>query len=330
MNTIPQNPLISIVIPIYKVERYINKCIDSILKQSYSNLEIILVDDGSPDKCGKICDEYKQKDSRVKVIHQKNKGLSEARNSGTDIATGKYITYVDSDDWISEDMIEILYNKIRENHTKIACGAYEGFFEDGTTISNSHSNKTYIYSRREALDCFLFNNYLTPCVWGKLYDIELWSDIRCPEGKLFEDQFTTYKILDLCEKVVFVTKPLYHYRKRNGSIGHSNFNEKTYQLYDAINEEYNYISKKYGEQCPNIAVAKTTWEIVFINMMISNNYRDKNVIKKTQKFAKNNIKKIIQCKYISKTRKIQIILFTYSFPLYVKFYKLYKVKHPVT
>lgn len=328
-NTI-KNPLITVVIPVYKVEQYINECIDSILKQSYSNLEIILVDDGSPDQCGKICDEYMKKDSRIKVIHQENKGLSGARNSATDIATGKFITYVDSDDWISEDMIKTLYNAIKENHTRIACGAFESFFEDGTTVTNNHNNETFIYSKQEALDCFLFNEYITPCVWGKLYDIKLWNNIRCPEGKLFEDQFTTYKILDLCEKVVFVTRPLYHYRKRNGSIGHSNFDKKTYQLYDAIHEEYNYISRKYGEQCPNIAVARTTWEVVFANMMISNNYRDKKVIKEIQKFARNNIKKIMQCQYISKVRKIQLLMFVYSFPIYVKFYKLYKIKHPIT
>lgn len=329
-SVVMRKPLITVVIPIYKVEQYINECIDSILKQSYSNLEIILVDDGSPDRCGEICDEYMKKDNRVKVIHQENKGLSGARNSATDVAKGEYITYVDSDDWISENMIEILYDAISTNNTKIACGAFESFFEDGTIATNSHNNETFIYSKQEALDCFLFNEYITPCVCGKLYDIKLWNNIRCPEGKLFEDQFTTYKILNLCEKVVFVTKPLYHYRKRKGSIGHSKFDKKTYQLYDAIHEEYNFISSKYGEQCPNIAVARTTWEVVFVNMMISNNYRDKEVITEVQKFARNNIKKIMQCQYISKVRKIQILMFAYSFTIYVQFYKLYKKKHPVT
>ena len=323
-------PLITVIVPIYKVEQYLNECIDSILGQSYFNLEIILVDDGSPDRCGEICDQYAKKDNRVKVIHQENKGLSSARNSATDVATGKYITYVDSDDWISKDMIEVLYNAIKKNNTKIACCSFESFFEDGTTASNPHHNKTFIYSTQEALDCFLFNDYITPCVCGKLYDRELLNNIRCPDGKLFEDQFTTYKILDLCDKIVFETKPLYHYRKRSGSIGHSNFDKRTYQLYDAINQEYNFISQKYGKKCPNIAVARVTWEVVFANMMISNNYSDKKVIKDIQIFARHNIKQIMQCPYISGLRKVQLLMFTYSFPIYVQFYKLYKVKHPVT
>lgn len=325
-----KNPLITVVVPIYKVEQYLDECIDSILKQSYSNLEIILVDDGSPDRCGKICDGYAGRDSRIKVVHQENKGLSGARNSATDIAIGEYITYIDSDDWISDCMIEELYKELVSNNAEISCGGFESFFEDGTTVSNSHKGNTYVYTREEALDRFLFNDYMTPCVCGKLYKRELWNNIRCPEGKLFEDQFTTYKLIDLSEKIVFVTKPMYHYRKRNGSIGHSNFDKKTYQLYDAIHEEYDYINKKYGSVCPNIAVARIVWEVVFVNMMISSNYNDNNVVKEVQKFAKKNIRKVNECEYLSPIRKAQLVLYTFSFPLYKVFYKLYRMKHPMT
>lgn len=323
-------PLITVVVPIYNVEKYLKECVDSILTQTYRNLEIILVDDGSPDQCGALCDEYGRKDERVKVIHQENKGLSGARNSATDIARGEYITYVDSDDYIEPNMIETLYEELQKNHAQMSVISAEIFFEDETKVSNGHGNQIFVYNKEKALDCFLFNDYLTPCVCGKLYDNKLWKEIRCPEGKLFEDQFTTYKLIDLCEKIVYVTTPLYHYRKRAGSIGHSNFSKRTYDLYDAIHEEYEYISSKYEEKCPNISVARITWEIVFVNMMIRDDYTDKSIVKQVQCFARKHLKEVWKCPYISKLRKGQISLFAAQFILYKVFYRMYKTQHPTT
>lgn len=150
-----------------------------------------------------------------------------------------------------------------------------------------------------------------------------------PRGKLFEDQFTTYKLIDQCKKIVFDTTPRYYYRKRVGSIGHSSFSKRTYDLNDAIHEEYDYIHSKYGEKVPNIATARITWEVVFINMMIVAGYEDISTRKEVQKFAKKNMGKIWNCEYISKVRKIQLSLFAWSFPVYVLFYHIYKKKHPV-
>lgn len=324
-----KKPLITVVVPIYKVESYLDECVKSIQMQTYHNLEIILVDDGSPDQCGKLCDVYAEEDTRVKVIHQKNKGLSSARNSAIDIATGEYITFVDGDDYLKRDMVEILCQNILQYNAEIATVAFENFFEDGSSVSNAHDRKVFVYSKEEALDCFLFNDYLTPCVCGKLYDISLWKDIRCPEGKLFEDQFTTYKLFDKCKKVVYDTTPKYCYRKRADSIGHSPFSKRTYDLYNAIHEEYDYIYSKYGEKVPNVITARIIWEVVFINMMIIAGYKDTRTRKNIQDFAKKNLKKVWSCGYISKMRKIQISLFACSFPLYVLFYRTYKKKYPI-
>lgn len=142
------NPLITVVVPIYKVEAYLDECVQSILKQTYSNLEIILVDDGSPDRCGEMCDVYAEKDARVKVIHQKNKGLSGARNSAIDIATGEYITFVDSDDYLKEDMVEVLYHEVLQYDAEIATAAFESFFEDESRMSNPHNGKIFVYLLR--------------------------------------------------------------------------------------------------------------------------------------------------------------------------------------
>ena len=322
-------PLITVVVPVFNVEKYLDECIQSILCQTYQNLEIFLVDDGSPDRCGEMCDAYAKRDSRISVIHQKNKGLSGARNSAIDVCTGEYITFVDSDDWISPDMIDQLYKSLVLEGAQMSCTSPESFYEDGTMTGRNGSDEVLVYTKEKALDCFLFNDYLTPCVWGKLYVKDLWKGVRCPEGKLFEDQFTTYKLIDQCERIVYCTKPMYHYRKRVGSIGHSSFNKKTYDLYDAIHEEYDFIFTKYGKNVPNIAVARITWEVVFANMMIMAGYRDEKTIKTIQSFARKNIKRVWNCRYISVTRKVQICLFAYCFPAYVVFYHIYKKKHPV-
>lgn len=324
------NPLITVVVPIYKVEAYLDECVQSILKQTYSNLEIILVDDGSPDRCGEMCDVYAEKDARVKVIHQKNKGLSGARNSAIDIATGEYITFVDSDDYLKEDMVEVLYHEVLQYDAEIATAAFESFFEDESRMSNPHNGKIFVYSKEEALDCFLFNDYLTPCVCGKLYRISIWKNVRCPEGKLFEDQFTTYKLIDQCKRVVYDTTPRYYYRKRMGSIGHSSFSKRTYDLYDAIHEEYDYISQKYPKECPNIAVARITWEIVFVNMMIRSDAIETKTVAEIQQYARKNIRKVLRCNYIGGVRKLQIILFSYAIGLYKIMYKKFIEKKATT
>lgn len=325
-----QVPIITVVVPVYNVQDYLKECVSSIINQKYKNLEIILVDDGSTDSSGRLCDEYATIDKRIEVIHQKNAGLSGARNSAIEIAKGEYITFVDSDDTISDDMISSLYDEMKKNHAELVVTGLKSFWEDGTTKSNTHGDKVIVYNKYEALDCFLFNDYLTPCVCGKLYQKKLWKDIRCPLGKLHEDQYTTYKLIDRCDTVVFITNPKYNYRKRSDSIGHSSFSERTYDLYEGINEEYSYINNRYGKKCPSIAVERITWELVFINLMICANKCDAAIVKKARMFARENMMKVLGCKYINKTRKIQIALFAYTYPLYVVFYKWYKKKYPMT
>ena len=139
--------LISVVVPIYNVENYIKKCVDSILSQTYKNLEIILVDDGSPDNCPQICDEYAQKDNRIKVIHKENGGLSDARNAGIDISKGKFITFIDSDDYIEKDYVEVLYNSIKENASDMAIGSHKAIYDNGTILNKETGEKSVLDSK---------------------------------------------------------------------------------------------------------------------------------------------------------------------------------------
>lgn len=212
-------PLISIVVPIYNVEKYLRACIDSILVQTYRNLEIILVDDGSPDGCSTICDEYKEKDQRIIVIHQKNRGLSGARNAGIDIAKGQYIGFVDSDDTIEPRMFEVLWNNIQSSGAGISICGRKIVDEKGNMFNKKYTRQEQIVlDGKEAIIEMNSHRSFDMAAWDKLYDIELWEDIRYPEGKLSEDFFVIYQLLDKAKKVVWTPEPLYKYLLRSNSI----------------------------------------------------------------------------------------------------------------
>jgi len=239
-----QNPLISIIVPIYNVEPYIRKCVDSILNQTYKELEIILVEDGSPDKCGDICDEYSLKDNRVKTIHKKNGGLSSARNAGIDIAKGEYIGFVDSDDWIENDMYETLYKTLTERNADISvCGRY--IVQDGRITTISDTEEVQTFTRCEALSQLVLDEYngIKNFAWDKLYKKELFETIRYPEGRCFEDIFTTYKLFAISEKIAEIKSPKYYYLMRGDSICGTNTPSKRYDYYQANIECLEYIKK---------------------------------------------------------------------------------------
>ena len=219
-----KNELISIIVPIYKVEPYLHKCIDSILNQTYKNLQIILVDDGSPDRCGEICDQYAKTDKRINVIHKENGGLSDARNCGIDVATGKYLSFLDSDDWLHNEYIEKLYELLKSSKSDIsACD----FLRTSTEkVHTDYSNQTvYEFSNIEALEQYTDGFYVQMVVaWGKLYKRKLFEGIRFPVGRIHEDEFTTHRLLYKAKKVVYTTAQLLYYRQREDSIMKISFN----------------------------------------------------------------------------------------------------------
>ena len=188
---------ISIIVPFYNVEKYAPKCIESIINQTYTNLEIILVDDGSPDTCGKICDDYALKDGRIKVIHKKNAGLSDARNVGIKEATGKYIGFVDGDDYIEKDMYKYLYNLIKENNADISICGVEEVYEDGSIQDEKAKESIEILSKEDAIKELLLDKKVRSHAWDKLYKRELFENIEYPYGRKMEDIATTYKLFDL-------------------------------------------------------------------------------------------------------------------------------------
>ena len=234
--------MISVIVPIYNVENYLQKCIDSIINQTYKNLEIILVDDGSPDNCGRMCDVYALKDDRIKIIHKNNGGLSDARNVGLDAAAGDYIGFIDSDDSIHREFYEVLINLIFKYNADIAQCGFLRVNEDA--VNNFNEDKPYadekitLMSNCEALDNLYNENYVnTVIVCNKLYKRELFEDTRFPKGKTQEDEFTTYKLLFSAKKVVSTSRQMYYYMKRTGSIMGCGFNIEYLLLLDAYCEQ---------------------------------------------------------------------------------------------
>ena len=221
--------LVSVIVPVYKVERYLRRCVESIIHQTYTNLEIILVDDGSPDNCGAICDEYAKCDSRIRVIHKENGGLSSARNAGLDAAKGEYITFVDSDDTVDLDMVEYLYNILRKENADISIGLHRIIKGPHRWISFSNVHDCVV-TPKDCVRKLLYNDGVDTSAWAKLYRIDAFRNVRYPEGKLFEDIATTYKAFLNARYIAIGSQPKYNYMLRDDSIVSSSFNEKKMDL----------------------------------------------------------------------------------------------------
>lgn len=210
------SPKISVIVPVYKVEPYLRKCLDSIVGQTYENLEIILVDDGSPDNCGAICDEYAARDERIRVIHQPNGGLSAARNAGLDMATGEYIGFVDSDDWIEADMYEYLLSGAQRAAADIAvCG----LFEELPGRQNCRCWwEAETFDTESGLEQLFLRKKYSHSAWDKLYRRALFDGVRFPKGRNFEDIATTYRVFEKAKTVQLMPEAKYHYLQRPDSI----------------------------------------------------------------------------------------------------------------
>ncbi len=206
--------MLSIIVPVYKVEPYIRQCVDSIIAQTYRDLEILLIDDGSPDRCGEICDEYAEKDNRVRVFHTENRGLSAARNLGICEASGEYIAFVDSDDWIEPDMYETLLENLEATKAEICCCGSVIEYKDG---SRNALPAASVFSSNEAVRAVVIGR-LSSSAWDKIFSKDLFSHIRFPEGHVFEDIRTLYRLYLESKRITVVPRAFYHYRQRSGSI----------------------------------------------------------------------------------------------------------------
>ena len=215
---------ISVIVPVYNIAPYVAKCIESLLEQTFSGIEIILVDDGSTDGSGRICDEYRQKDSRIHVIHKENGGISSARNAGIAAASGKYIGFVDGDDWVSGEMYQELYDLAESEKAQIVSCRYREVYGEDDGVAAGGERTFSSLSQKTALKRF-FLRQISESVWDKLFLRSMFSDIRFPEGEINEDTCVVVRLLMQSRKVVFLDRELYFYRKRTGSITRSGYSQ---------------------------------------------------------------------------------------------------------
>ena len=315
--------LISVIVPIYKVEKYLKKCIESIQKQTYKNLEIILVDDGSPDKCGEICDEYAENDSRIIVIHKKNGGLSSARNAGIEIAKGDYIGFVDSDDYIEPYMYEKLLDAIEQNNSKLSVCAINYVFENGKKICKSKSSENRNFDFFEAIKEMNTYELFDMGAWSKLYKKDLFDDIRFPENKLSEDFFVMYKIFDKAQRISYVGIPCYNYLQRSESITKSKKINKDFV--EAAYEQMLYLDNKYPQLKILAHTSYASAALTVYDFYLKNKVKCPNEIyNKLKEIVFNNNSYIDKADYLSKSKHLQFKLFNLNRVIYNIVFLIYR------
>lgn len=322
------NDLISVIVPVYKVEKYLTKCIDSIINQTYKNLQIILVDDGSPDNCGKICDSYAKKDKRIRVIHKKNGGLSDARNAGIESAKGEYLAFIDSDDYIAPDMLEKLHKALTDADADMSICSFKYIWEDASMtdeeLNNSSPIKNEVLYGRDIL-CNKMNDkggWYWVVAWNKLYRKELFNDVCYPNNKIHEDEFVIHKILFKCDKVVCIEDMLYYYFQRQSSIMNEKYSIKRLDAVEALLDRVEFMIE---HQCYNgvfkcYMKAKLYLCLGYENLDTKNPETRKRLKKLKRKFV--SLYKIIPKKLSDWKEIIHINAFILTPKLYLKYLSL--------
>ena len=291
-----ETELISIVVPVYKVEKYIKRCVDSILNQTYRNIEILLIDDESPDNSGAICDKLASTDKRIRVIHQKNTGVSGARNTGIRLARGDYLAFVDSDDWIDKEMISVLYNLMQKYNTPVSACGIEMVSEKGhVAYFSDNINETIVFNKNQALNELLDDIKLRNVCYNKLYKHELFEGVEFPVGKIFEDLAIMYRIIEKCEKVVYTGKPLYCYYRSEGSLLRSIDSITRFDKVTACMERAKYFRKHYPD-----LFRKASWLYVKSALVVLANTSstDNKLLKVRRKTRKNLLVWIKKNRYV--------------------------------
>lgn len=314
-----KNELISIIVPIYNVEKFLNKCIESIIGQTYKNIEIILVDDGSKDGSGLICDEYAKKDRRIKVVHQPNGGVSSARNTGLREATGEYIGFVDPDDYISENMYTLLYNRLTETSADISMCGYKCYFDKQVEFTANGDVKEY--TNIEVIEKLIFDDIFTSHLWNKLYRKELFARVEFPIDRIYEDVSVIYKIFDNAKKIIYDNSIQYAYYQRPESLCNSISYKKMGNYVQAIEERYEYLLNKYNER-KELLYASRVYSSMIFNYIVA---KDKNIELYNSDILVNDYKNNIEfkLKFIGKIKTkylIALLILKLNRKLFYKFF----------
>lgn len=318
-------PLISVIVPVYNVEKYLEKCVDSIINQTYSNLEIILVNDGSPDNCPQICDEYAKKDKRIKVIHKKNGGQADARNKALDIMQGEWVVFIDSDDFVEKDFIETLYELCFKFDTKMSMINFRSFTDEREILDK----KPQINEKESLITCekMLYKMCVGDigfAVWKFLFHKDIFKNIRFPSGQIYEDIFIAFDVLNLSKKVAITNAIKYFYRVRIGSTVNS-FNKKHLVGVDSVKRFASFVAKEYPllKDATSYAIC-TSMLAISIGILNSKESAFYDKLKEYSNFMRLNLKSVLKTDSSSKQSKILIIIFALSPAIFKIILKIYK------
>ena len=311
------NDIISVIIPVYKVEKFIHNCIKSVINQTYKNLEIILVDDGSPDGCPQICDDYAKKDERIRVIHKQNGGLSDARNAGLDIATGEYIVFIDSDDEVSLDYVEYLYRMLEDNPTSkmSVCGVMQ--IQPGQSPCEDTHVSYMTMTPQEILENMFYAMGVEICSYAKMYHKSLFEELRFPVGKVYEDSATTYLLFEKSSKIIYGNKKCYYYFTRPGSISKAGaFNKNEYDYIEHTKQMLDYVSKHYPAIQSSVDRYYVYSKFRTLRMLVYSNPRDRAFERSIMKDIKTKRRGVFFDKRTAKRDKIAIITSFFGIGVY--------------
>lgn len=321
--------MISVIVPVYNVEKYLERCVKSIAAQTYKDLEILLIDDGSTDKSGKMCDDFQQTDSRIKAFHKQNGGLSDARNYGIEHSAGEFISFVDSDDYIDEKMLETLHRLITENDADLAvCSAMDVF--EGKEVTQVKEIKEFNLNKVESYKYMLRGDGI-PSACNKLYKRQTVGNVRFPVGKLYEDGFFTPQILKRVEKTAVTSKPMYYYFRRADSITTKPFRKGDLDVIEA----YDKCVKQVKELCPEaLPYAEFRYRNAYFNvldkMLMRDDCKEIPEYKQVVKYLKKHTAQIVKDPGFGKMRKIAAVALKFSVPLYKNILltkqKIYKIQ----
>lgn len=309
---------ISIIVPVYNVEAYLERCVESILKQTYTNLEILLVNDGSTDKSGELCDKLALRDHRIRVIHKENGGLSDARNRGIDEASSNLIGFIDSDDYIDEDMYETLYRQMVASKADLSmCGHYDVYHQ--IPEKQVAKIKTWELMPEEAIKMVMEAKILSVTAVNKLYKKALFEQLRFRIGKIAEDAFIMVDLIHQCSKIVATNEKKYYYVHRENSITTQKFSLKFLNVIEAYEQNAKMISENYPDLY-DVAIMRLNWAYFYVldRLLVDNDFKDKVLEDRLISYLKKNKKSILMDGRFTRARKMSFLALCLSRKLYLK------------
>lgn len=315
---------VSVILPIYNVEKYLARAVESVINQTYTNLEIILVDDGSTDSSGKICDDMSLKDNRIKVIHKPNGGVSDARNAGKNLSIGRYILFVDPDDYIDENMIEVLVNNIQEYDADVSCCQYMDVYDNNKFPQFSNMAIKKFINREEFLKEYLRDSYITASVCTKLMKKEVSDKIDFPVGKVYEDAFYHLELAKVADKFICITKPLYYYYHRTNSITTKPYRKENMYAIEAYNNYLEYIENTYDGKLKKSLKKSALFRLIHANfgvfdkIIMLDEYKNIPEYAEIKKFLRSNVYKMFLDRNFSISRRMGGLILLINDNLYKK------------